>query len=95
MTRPARPCLGRPWSIPGAVTAWLPPDGSSGRFEHFDARPGLHYRLLLTYAGCLDRTGKASADSDIVEVHSPTSSPECGSRRPRTSAPTSELALAL
>jgi len=25
---------------PEALTAWLPPDGMSGRFERFDARPG-------------------------------------------------------
>ena len=25
---------------PEALTAWLPPDGLTGRFEHFDARPG-------------------------------------------------------
>jgi uncharacterized protein YndB with AHSA1/START domain len=24
----------------GAVAVWLPPDGMTGRFEHFDARPG-------------------------------------------------------
>jgi uncharacterized protein YndB with AHSA1/START domain len=33
-----------------AVAAWLPPDGMTGRFEHFDARPGGSYRLVLTYA---------------------------------------------
>jgi uncharacterized protein YndB with AHSA1/START domain len=25
---------------PEALTAWLPPDGMSGRFERFGARPG-------------------------------------------------------
>ena len=25
---------------PEALTAWLPPDGMSRRFERFDARPG-------------------------------------------------------
>ena len=25
---------------PRALLAWLPPDGMTGRFEHFDARPG-------------------------------------------------------
>jgi uncharacterized protein YndB with AHSA1/START domain len=23
-----------------ALAVWLPPDGMTGRFEHFDARPG-------------------------------------------------------
>jgi uncharacterized protein YndB with AHSA1/START domain len=35
---------------PKAVVVWLPPDGMTGRFEHFDARPGGSYRLGLTYA---------------------------------------------
>src|SRR4249919_3739934 len=43
---------------PEALTAWLPPEGMSGRFERFDARPGGSYRLVLT-----------TADSDIVEAH--------------------------
>ena len=33
-----------------ALAVWLPPDGMTGRFEHFDARPGGSYRLVLTYA---------------------------------------------
>src|SRR5215212_5210780 len=41
---------------PEALTAWLPPDGMSGRFERFDARPGGSYRLVLTYGGRLERT---------------------------------------
>jgi uncharacterized protein YndB with AHSA1/START domain len=35
---------------PDALTAWLPPDGMSGRFERFDTRPGGSYRLILAYA---------------------------------------------
>jgi uncharacterized protein YndB with AHSA1/START domain len=54
---------------PEALTAWLPPDGMSGRFERFDARPGGSYRLVLTYADALSARGKATADSDIVEAH--------------------------
>jgi len=53
---------------PGALVAWLPPDGMSGRFERFDARPGGSYRLVLTYADASDAPGKATADSDIVEA---------------------------
>ena len=53
---------------PEALTAWLPPDGMSGRFERFDARPGGSYRLVLTYSDAAASQGKASADSDIVEA---------------------------
>jgi len=51
-----------------ALTAWLPPDGMSGRFEYFDARPGGSYRLVLTYSDASTAPGKATADSDIVEA---------------------------
>ncbi len=50
-----------------ALTAWLPPDGMSGRFENFDARPGGRYRLVLTYADAAAGPGKATPDSDVVE----------------------------
>ena len=53
---------------PEALTTWLPPDGMSGRFERFDARPGGSYRLVLTYANGRAGRGKATADSDIVEA---------------------------
>ena len=53
---------------PDALTAWLPPDGMSGRFERFDARPGGSYRLVLTYADASSARGKSTADSDIVEA---------------------------
>jgi uncharacterized protein YndB with AHSA1/START domain len=53
---------------PDALTAWLPPEGMTGRFERFDFRPGGSYRMVLTYAGASTAQGKATADSDIVEV---------------------------
>ena len=53
---------------PDALTAWLPPAGMNGRFEHFDARPGGSYRMVLTYADASTASGKATADSDIVEA---------------------------
>src|SRR3954454_9135392 len=53
---------------PEALTAWLPPDGMSGRFERFDARPGGSYRLVLTYADASTAQGKTTADSDVVEA---------------------------
>ncbi|MHC5558856.1 SRPBCC family protein [Kocuria sp. U4B] len=53
---------------PDALAAWLPPEGMSGRFERFDARPGGSYRMVLTYAGTPAVPGKATADSDVVDV---------------------------
>jgi uncharacterized protein YndB with AHSA1/START domain len=52
---------------PDALIEWLPPQGMSGRFECFDARPGGSYRMVLTYADASGAPGKATADSDIVE----------------------------
>ena len=53
---------------PGALLAWLPPGGMTGRFERFDARPGGSYRMVLTYTDSSGAPGKATADSDIVEA---------------------------
>jgi uncharacterized protein YndB with AHSA1/START domain len=53
---------------PDALATWLPPDGMSGRYERFDARPGGSYRLVLTYAGTTHARGKTTADSDVVEA---------------------------
>ena len=53
---------------PEALVAWLPPGGMSARFEHFDARPGGGYRLVLTYAAAAGGPGKTTPDSDVVEA---------------------------
>ena len=53
---------------PDALAAWLPPEGMSGRFERFDARPGGSYRMVLRYADASAALGKATADSDVVDV---------------------------
>ena len=53
---------------PEALAVWLPPDGMTGRFERFDARPGGSYRLVLTYVDASGAPGKATADSDVVEA---------------------------
>lgn len=53
---------------PDALVAWLPPEGMSGRFEWFDARPGGSYRLVLTYADGAESSGKTTADSDVVDA---------------------------
>src|SRR5580704_1555779 len=62
---------GRVWAAlvdPGALMAWLPPGGMTGRFERFDARPGGSYRMVLTYSDASGAPGKATAESDIVEA---------------------------
>ena len=53
---------------PEALVAWLPPEGMSGRFERFDARPGGSYRLVLTYEQAGGGRGKATEGSDVVEA---------------------------
>jgi uncharacterized protein YndB with AHSA1/START domain len=53
---------------PDALAQWLPPSGMTGRFEHFDARAGGSYRLVLTYADAQESTGKTTVDSDVVEA---------------------------
>jgi uncharacterized protein YndB with AHSA1/START domain len=50
-----------------ALVEWLPPSGMTGRFDHFDARPGGSYRMVLTYTDPLALSGKTFADSDIIE----------------------------
>ncbi|MFG3343270.1 SRPBCC family protein [Glycomyces sp. NPDC048151] len=53
---------------PEALAAWLPPAGMTGRFEHYDARPGGSYRMVLTYDDPSDAPGKTTADADVVEA---------------------------
>ncbi len=53
---------------PEALLSWLPPDGMSGRFERFELRPGGSYRLVLTYADTSVSSGKATANTDVVEA---------------------------
>jgi uncharacterized protein YndB with AHSA1/START domain len=53
---------------PEALVAWLPPDGMTGRFERFDCRTGGSYRMVLTYADAATGSGKATADSDVVDA---------------------------
>ena len=50
-----------------ALERWLPPSGMTGRFEHFDPRPGGSYRLVLSYEDAGGR-GKTTSDSDVSEV---------------------------
>ena len=53
---------------PAALAAWLPLEGMTARFERFDPRPGGSYRLVLTYKDGANGSGKATADSDVVEA---------------------------
>lgn len=53
---------------PDALTAWLPPGGMRARFEHFDARPGGSYRLVLTYEDAAAAHGKTTDGSDVVDA---------------------------
>ncbi|MGF9661136.1 SRPBCC family protein [Arthrobacter crystallopoietes] len=53
---------------PESLAAWLPPEGMTGRFERYDARPGGSYRLVLTYVDGSTAAGKATSDTDIVEA---------------------------
>lgn len=52
---------------PTALAAWLPPAGMSGRFDHFDARPGGSYRMVLTYDDPAV-AGKSGGSEDVVEA---------------------------
>jgi uncharacterized protein YndB with AHSA1/START domain len=52
---------------PDALRSWLPPSGMTGAFEHFDARPGGTYRLVLTYLDASPGSGKTTAETDVVE----------------------------
>ena len=48
--------------------SWLPPDGMSGQFEHFDPRAGGSYRLMLTYDDRSFERGKSTEQSDIIDA---------------------------
>lgn len=53
---------------PDALAEWLPPDGMTGRIEHFDLRPGGSYRMVLTYTDAAGAAGKSSAAEDVAEA---------------------------
>ena len=40
----------------------------TGRFEHFDKRPGGSYRLALSYADASAARGTSAVDSDVVDA---------------------------
>jgi uncharacterized protein YndB with AHSA1/START domain len=51
-----------------ALAQWLPPSGMTARFEHFEARVGGSYRMILKYTDAPVSGGKSTVDSDIVEA---------------------------
>jgi hypothetical protein len=59
----------------------------TGRFEHFDARPGGSYRLVLTYADASAARGKSAADSDVVDARFVEIVPGVGSYTRSSSCP--------
>ncbi|HUG40902.1 MAG TPA: SRPBCC domain-containing protein [Longimicrobiales bacterium] len=60
--------LYRAFAHPGAMEAWLPPEGMTGRMLAFDFRDGGSYRMRLTYDDPGHPPGKSSDDADEVEV---------------------------
>ncbi|MFD9290144.1 SRPBCC family protein [Streptomyces sp. NPDC060030] len=51
-----------------SLEAWLPPDGMSGRVEHWDPRPGGGFRMVLTYLDPTGGPGKTSGATDVVDI---------------------------
>src|SRR5687768_5577711 len=62
------PAIYRAFSTPGAMEAWLPPEGMTGRMLAFAFREGGFYRLRLTYDEPQHAPGKTSEDADEIEV---------------------------
>lgn len=50
------------------LVRWLPPEGMIASIERFDARPGGGYRLTLRYPPEHARSGKTTADTDVVNA---------------------------
>lgn len=59
----------RAFATPGAMEAWLPPEGMTGRMLAFAFREGGSYRMRLTYDDSQHTPGKTSEEADEVEVH--------------------------
>jgi uncharacterized protein YndB with AHSA1/START domain len=58
----------RAFADPGAMEQWMAPAGMLARMVHFDFREGGSYRMRLTYLDPGAGRGKASVDSDEVQV---------------------------
>lgn len=53
---------------PGALVAWLPPEGMTGMFTDFVSGPGGRFRMVLTYLNSAAADPKSGEDTDVVEV---------------------------
>lgn len=58
----------RAFATPGAMEAWLPPEGMTGSMLAFDFREGGSYRMRLTYVDSQHTPGKTSENADEIEV---------------------------
>ncbi|USY22564.1 SRPBCC family protein [Nocardiopsis exhalans] len=58
----------RAMTDPGALEAWLPPEGMTGRIERFDPWPGGGFRMVLTYLDPGTGQGKTTESTDVTEV---------------------------
>lgn len=52
---------------PELLAVWLPPEGMTGSFEHFDLRPGGSYRMTLRYDDPVANAGKSGNGHDVVD----------------------------
>ncbi len=52
---------------PEALARWLPPGDMTAQIEHYDARPGGTYRMVLTYPDPSGSPGKSGAGTDVTE----------------------------
>ncbi|MBB5489666.1 SRPBCC family protein [Nocardiopsis metallicus] len=62
------PTVYRAMTDPGALEAWLPPEGMTGRIERFELRPGGGFRMALTYLDPGTGQGKTTESTDVTEV---------------------------
>jgi len=65
--RAAPDSVWRALTEPALLAAWLPPEGMTGSFAHFDLRPGGGYRMTLAYDDPAANAGKSGSGHDIVE----------------------------
>lgn len=53
------------WTDPALLVRWLPPEGTEGRTEAFDPRPGGAFRIVLTYLDP-EEPGKSGGGEDVI-----------------------------
>lgn len=67
LMRAAPDTVWRAMTEPAQLARWLPPEGMTGSFTHFDLRPGGSYRMTLVYDDPVANAGKSGDGHDIVE----------------------------